>query len=53
MVTLRKCLSFDMDIDPQEGYNLADRHPDIVEKLREMIKSFDAEVKAERESHEL
>ena len=44
---------FDMDINPQENYNLADRHPDIVEKLREMIESFDAEVKAERESHEL
>jgi len=38
---------FDLEIDPSESYNLADRHPEIVEMLREMMRSFDAEVKAE------
>ena len=38
---------FDMEIDPQESYNVANLHPEIVEKLSRMIETFDAEVKAE------
>ncbi|MFP4053601.1 MAG: sulfatase-like hydrolase/transferase, partial [Phycisphaerae bacterium] len=41
---------FDMDLDPQESYNLADNHPEVVEKLRGLIEKFAAEVKADRES---
>ncbi|MCZ7644848.1 MAG: sulfatase [Planctomycetota bacterium] len=38
---------FDMDLDPEESYNLKDNFPEVVEKLRGMIVKFDAEVKAE------
>ncbi len=38
---------FDLSLDPQEAYNLADRHPDLVRHLRGMIEAFDAQVKAE------
>jgi arylsulfatase A-like enzyme len=35
---------FDMNIDPGESYNLADRHPDIVHKLIAMMEAFDMTV---------
>lgn len=38
---------FDLSLDPQEAYNLADRHPELVQRLRGMIEAFDAQVKAE------
>ena len=38
---------YNMEIDPQENYNLADRQPELVEKLKAMMEAFDAEVKAE------
>ena len=38
---------FDMEIDEQENYNVANLHPEIVERLAAMIETFDAEVKAE------
>ena len=40
---------FDMEIDEREDYNVANMHPDAVEKLTRMIEEFDTEVKAERE----
>ena len=38
---------FDLSLDPQEAYNLADRNPELVQRLRGMIEAFDAQVKAE------
>lgn len=35
---------FDMDIDPGECYNLADRYPEVVQKLIEKMESFDQSV---------
>lgn len=35
---------FDMDIDPGENFNLADRHPDVVERLKAMIEAYDRTV---------
>lgn len=32
---------FNLEIDPSECYNLADRHPELVEKLTRMINDFD------------
>lgn len=42
---------FDMDRDPGENYNVANRYPEVVEKLAAMIKKFDEEATAEREAH--
>lgn len=39
---------FDLEIDPSESYNLADRHPELVERLRAMMGAFDAELRADR-----
>jgi arylsulfatase A len=36
---------FDLSNDPEEKINLADKHPDIVKKMSEMAKTFDAELK--------
>lgn len=38
---------FDMELDPEESYNLKDNFPEVLERLRGMIERFDAEVKAE------
>jgi len=38
---------FDLEKDPQENYNLADRHQDVVAKLKSLMIGFDREVKAE------
>ncbi len=39
---------FDLEIDPQERYNLADRHPQRVAELTARMAAFDARLKAER-----
>jgi len=36
---------FDLDVDPGECYNLEDRYPDVVARLREMIDRFDSELR--------
>ncbi len=36
---------FDLSNDPEEKINLADKHPDIVEKMSAMAKAFDEELK--------
>ncbi len=41
---------FDMDLDPGENYNLANLHPDIVQRLQRKIDEFTGEVRAEREA---
>jgi arylsulfatase A-like enzyme len=41
---------FDMERDPQESYNVAGSHPDLVRKLTGMTATFDAEVRSEREA---
>ncbi|CAG7616006.1 Arylsulfatase [Paenibacillus solanacearum] len=33
---------FDMELDPGECYNLADRHPDVVARLTGLIEQFDS-----------
>ncbi len=38
---------FDLDIDPGESYNLADRHPELVKQFTQMIEDFDREIKTE------
>ncbi len=38
---------FDLEADPQEAYNVANLHPDVVERLRTMMETFDAGIKAE------
>jgi uncharacterized sulfatase len=40
---------FDLSKDPAESYNLADNHPDVVEKLRALMEKADGEISAERE----
>ena len=40
-------LLFNIEADPGEQWNLADEHPDIVERLTKMIAEQDASVKAE------
>ena len=42
---------FDMDRDPGENYNVANRHPEVVERMSAMIRQFDKEATAEREAH--
>lgn len=37
---------FDLSLDPSESYNLADRHPQVVERLRAMMATFDAALRA-------
>lgn len=39
---------FDLELDPQERYNLADRHPQRVAELTARLTAFDAQLKAER-----
>ena len=41
---------FDMERDPQESYNLADKYPDVVADLRKRLDACAADVRAERES---
>jgi uncharacterized sulfatase len=41
---------FDMDRDPGESYNLAEKFPDVVADLKERIDACAAEVRADRES---
>jgi arylsulfatase len=36
---------FDLTNDPEEEINLADKHPDIVEKMTDLAKKFDVELK--------
>ena len=38
---------FDLEADPQEAYNVANLHPEVVERLRAGMEAFDAGVKAE------
>lgn len=38
---------FDLSADPQEAYNVANRHPEVLERLRAMMAAFDAGVKVE------
>jgi len=37
---------FDLDVDPSERYNVAEAHPDIVDRLRGRLQTFMAEVKS-------
>ncbi len=43
---------FDIDSDPQESYNLANLHPNLVEQLVEKIRAFDAEIQSARPSEQ-
>ena len=38
-------LLFDLDVDPSEKYNLADKHPDIVEELKVIIEKKKEQIK--------
>ncbi|MBI4831592.1 MAG: hypothetical protein HY801_08580, partial [Candidatus Lindowbacteria bacterium] len=38
-------LLYDMEIDPGESYNLAKRHPDIVEQMETLMKAWEEEMK--------
>ena len=42
---------FDINTDPGEKYNVADEHPDIVERLRKIGEEFDASLQANRREH--
>jgi arylsulfatase A-like enzyme len=35
---------YNLDVDPYELYNVADRHPDIAEKLHDKMKNFASDV---------
>ena len=37
---------FDLDIDPSERYNMAERHPEIVERLGKKLHEFAVELGA-------
>lgn len=39
---------FDMEIDPEEAYNVADLHPDLVERMKGMMARFDEPIQAGR-----
>ena len=38
---------YDLDVDPAEKYNVADRHPDVVARLRAQLQAFGADVGAD------
>jgi len=37
---------YDLDVDPYERFNVASRHPDVVERLRARLEAFRAETQA-------
>ncbi len=37
---------FDLEVDPSERYNIADRQPEVVKRLSKKLKAFAEEIKA-------